>query len=1461
MKQTAVKILCGFLAVLMLTGIIMPVAEAAGSAAVWFGNGISVTWDTHWTLGNAKYNKWAGETLYVQRFGESSAGIYAYCIQPGYDVYAEEYYESSGSSDWWEGLGTEKKSAINLALYYGFPNNSALTGSEAEKWAATQAIIWEIICGYRGTSSTGFARTDDRFYLMCQGYTGFETAYGQITSAMQAHKTIPSFSAVRAADATIIDLTYNASTGKYSATVTDSNGVLSSFTYSMDGVTFTRSGNSLTITADAPINDATPVSCTKAMIHGEGEPAVIWTGRDDSSRQELVSGRGQPDPVPSYIRIRAIAATGDLEITKTFEGQTSGVSGVPFLVTGPNGYSQTHTTNANGKITITGLNPGTYTVTEQSGTANAGYVLAPAQTASVTAGSTATLTISNSRQRGTLEITKTFEGKTSGVSGVPFLVTGPHGYSQTHTTNASGRITIANLPIGTYTVTEQSAAANAGYVLAAAQTAAVTYGGTAELSIHNDYQRGTLEITKTAEGQTGGLSGVQFLVTGPHGYSKTHTTNASGKITIANLPIGTYTVTEQSCAANTAYVLAAAQNVTVEYNKTAKITIHNVLKKWRVTVTKTDADTGTAQGDASLAGAVYGVYRGGTLLDSYTTDTGGKFTTGYYPCGTNYTIREITASEGYLLNSTSYPVSAAPGGFTNEHNSLTMTVTEEVIQGSIGITKHTDSGITRIETPEIGARFQVYLKAYGSYDAAPEAYRDIMTANLDGYMESKALPYGTYTVHQTWSWPGRDLAADFDVVINEDGRVYRFIINNAAFYAYAKIVKTDAETGEVIPYAGAAFEIYDPEGDRVEFEVTYPEHEILSTFYTTADGSLITPDKLIYGEGYTLVEVTAPYGYVLDPTPISFDVKEENSTTEGTLTLIEVVRANTAQKGTIEITKTGEGFAAVTEDNGRYTPVYAAVGLTGAVYEIRAAEDIVTPDGTLRYAEGSLVDTITTDGDGKAESIPLYLGKYELTEITAPDGYVLDDTPIAAELVYADQTVTLTRTGVSAVNDRQTLTVTLYKDLEEDVLFDIGTGDEILYVYFGLYAAAEITAADGTVIPADGLIELAGVQEDGTLTFTADIPFGSYYVQEAAVGDAYLLSPDKYPVEFVYAGQDIATVEIEVNDGNAIQNRIIRGGIEGLKTDNETGDPLSGALIGLFRADATKFTEDTALMTDTSDEDGGFFFANVPYGLWIVREIEAPEGYAESERSYDAAIGTDGQTVEIEIVNTRIRGSIEISKLELATEKLLPDCGIRILDADGKVVAVGRTDETGVARFTNLPYGEYSYQEYDPPEGYVLDDTLYPFEISGHGEIVRVAIYDRRISSQVVITKTDSKTGTALYRAGIRFIDADGNTVAEGYTDENGVFSTLLTYGVFEYYEFEAPEGYVLDTTRHKVTITEDGEVIRETLRNDAKGEIVYTGDRSNVGLWITLSCVSAAAVGALVWYGLRRRSRPENGK
>ena len=312
------------------------------------------------------------------------------------------------------------------------------------------------------------------------------------------------------------------------------------------------------------------------------------------------------------------------------------------------------------------------------------------------------------------------------------------------------------------------------------------------------------------------------------------------------------------------------------------------------------------------------------------------------------------------------------------------------------------------------------------------------------------------------------------------------------FESYIKIVKKDAETGATIPYAGAGFQIYDPNGELVTMTFTYPEVTTIDTFYTTADGYLITPQTLEYGTGYSIVEVQAPYGYVLNSEPVYFDVTQDGSAEESGITVIEVVRSNMAQKGTITVSKSGEVFTSVSENNGMYQPVFAVQGLEGAVYEITAAEDIYTLDGTLRASKGEVVDTITTGTDGTAKSKELYLGKYEVKEITAPYGMVLNDEIHAVELVYAGQNIAVTETETNFYNERQRVEFDLVKSLETDEAYGVGNNGEIFDVTFGLYAETDLTAADGTVIPADGLIEIISLDENGKGTVNSDLPFGSY---------------------------------------------------------------------------------------------------------------------------------------------------------------------------------------------------------------------------------------------------------------------------------------------------------------------------------------------------------------------------------
>lgn len=408
-------------------------------------------------------------------------------------------------------------------------------------------------------------------------------------------------------------------------------------------------------------------------------------------------------------------------------------------------------------------------------------------------------------------------------------------------------------------------------------------------------------------------------------------------------------------------------------------------------------------------------------------------------------------------------------------------------------------------------------------------------------------------------------------------------------------------------------------------------------------------------------------------------MSEENSTEESGVTVVAVKLGNYAQKGIIKISKTGEVFATVTAADGVYQPVYAVQGLAGATYEIKATEDIYTPDGTLRCSAGEVVDTVTTGADGMAESKPLYLGKYEITEIKAPDGMVVNKDAHTAELVYAGQKIEITETAASFCNDRQKARISLSKVLEQNKQFGIGMNNELSAVTFGLYAAEELTAADGSVIPADGLIEILSLDENGKAVLKSDVPFGSYYVKEISTDSHYILSDEKYPVTFAYAGQEIPVVELAVNDGKSITNEMIYGEIHGMKKD-EDGKALAGATIGLFLTDGTE-----PILTTVSAEGGSFTFADIPYGEYVVREIAAPEGYVMDDTPYTVKVDQNGAVVEIEITNKLIRGSVQLTKVDKSYPDHHLSGAVFEVYRDGKLVGQMEELSDGVYKLDDLP--------------------------------------------------------------------------------------------------------------------------------------------------------------------------------
>ena len=1227
-KFTRITALLLVVAVIFGTMFSLPVSAASGDK-------VTITFDYCYdSTGNTiKFQQTTVSNGYtVGTPGEELCKIFAdgkeaYCIEPGHTLYSGNTLTEDGSTVW-KNLGSAKQKAINLALLYGKPGSGkCLSGTEDQKWVATQLIVWEFVSGCRNTAD-GYKCTNTKFIDgICAGGAnpGVKSVYNAISKSLANYSTVPSFASAIASKAETYEMKYT--DGKYTLTLTDSNSILSDFSFkTTSGISVSKSGNKLTLTSTSPVNDVVTFNSAKSMPD-VGKTVLVPYG--DVTLQDVITGvENDADPIRAYFKVKT--SSGNLKLVKTSED--GNVANIEFTIKG-DGYSKTAKTNSKGEFELTDLVPGSYTVTE----------------------------ITDSK-----------------------------------------------------------------------------------------------------------------------------------------------------------YETQKSQTVKVESGKTATVTFKNVLKKWNLTVTKTDAETKSAQGDATLAGAVYGIYNDGKLIDKYTTDKNGSFTTSYYVCGDKWTLKEIEPSEGYLLDETEYHIGAEAKKYTIENNSISMGVTEDILKGKISIIKHTDDGSTKIETPEKGAEFQVYLKSSGSYAKATESERDTLVCDEYGFAETKDLPYGTYTVHQTKGWNGTEFISDFDVFISENNKTYKYLINNASLESYVKIVKVDSETGKQIPYAGAGFQIYDPNDKLVTMTYTYPEVTTIDTFYTNSDGYLITPETLPYGKGYSVVEVQAPYGYILDSTPVSFDITAENTSEENGVTIVKTEKKNTPQKGTITVEKTGEIFSNVTAVGGGYTdengndvtlptiyqPEYSVSGLAGAVFEIYADEDITTPDGTVRAKKDELVVTLETNTKGTAISKQLYLGKYRVVEKTSPYGFILNRTVNHIELTYAGQNEKVTNTSTSFTNDRQKAEIDLTKVLEQNEKFNIGNNAEIRNVSFGLYADEDLKAANGTVIPKDGLLEIITCNEKGKATFTTDLPIGSYYVKEISTDSHYILSEKKYPVVFEYAGQDTATVRISVNDGEPIENEIIYGTIKGLKIDRETGENIAGALFGMFKAEEKELSEKTAILTAESNEEGIFTFENVPYGEYIVRELKPATGYLPNVESYPVTISENKEVVEITVLNDKIP--------ELKTTAAI----------DGKKEFTVNGDVTidDVVSYKHLvPGKEYTVK------GILIDKaTGKPFLVD-----------DKEITSEVTFTAEKANSEVIVS------FTFDGSAITKD--TEIVVFETLYR-----------------DKTEIAVHADIDDKDQTVTIYPQPEPEKTQTGDNSNLGFFIGLGSVALGGLVAFLIIKFRKKDEDD---
>lgn len=1280
----------------------------------------TVTWghdELHY-MGGWMSHKGRHTTFYTMN---SYKGNICYCIEPGRPLDTGLVFTQKGE-DFFDNFPEAYNSTISaddIKLFLGRILQYGYTGQISDSWKsqnaedadtmskafATQLLVWETVVGERDeyfnhVTPNGYNAILEQVRGDHPLRNGIMNYYNAIAPAVQQHTKMPSFLSRTAGKAQTVELSWDGS--RYCAELTDNNGVIGNFNYSVPGMNCVVSGNKLIITSNSAPTDKVTLTAEKKSSQRRG--LIIWSDGayqpGDGNQDTVTFGQQVDDPVKGYINL--MVSYGGAKIVKVSEDGK--VDGITFRIQG-NGIDKTVKTANGGVFQLDNLKPGAYTVTE---TEYAQYEPQEVRRITVVSGQVTTVTFSNTLRRGDLTVKKTAEDGL--VEGMKFRLSG---------TSLSG-----------------------------------------------------IEVN-------------EFAVTDENGIA-----------TFKDVLIGTgYTLEEVDTP--TRYVVPDKQTAAVEWNKVTEKSFDNDLKKFNVTVTKSDRRTGLPQGDASLAGAKYGIYKGSQLIDTYTTDANGQFVTKYYICGDDWTIREISPSEGYLLNTESQHIGAETKLYTVEYNlAKPLDSLEDVIKGKIAVIKHCDDGATKIETLEVGAEFEVYLKAAGSYENAGETERDILVCDENGFAETKDLPYGEYTVRQIKGWDGKELLAPFTVFVSEDGQVYRFLINNAPYEAIIEIVKKDAETGKIIPAAGIGFKVRNTDtGEYIVQHINYPTPTDIDTYYTDITGKLMMPEKLPYGN-YEIIEQCTAYGYVLDSAPIAFKV-------DGEKTIVTVEKFNMPQKGIIRISKSGEIFFSAVETDSVYSLVFADKNLAGATYEITAAEDIITPDGTLRYAKDMVVDTVITDENSVAESKALYLGKYTVRETKAPYGMVLNGTPKTVELTYAGETVEVTETAAEFYNERQKAALSLAKILGRDETFDIGDNGEILSVQFGLYAAEDLFAADGSFVPKDGLLEIANCDENGNITFVTDIPVGAkLYVKEIATDSHYILSDEKYPVTFDYAGQDTALVEIKANGGEAIKNDILYGSVKGLKIDRETEKPIVGAKFGLFRSAETEFTAENALITAVSGEDGTFLFENVPYGNWLIKELQPADGYLSNDEIYPVRISENGQTVGITVVNDRT-----------------PEIGTK---------ATVNGEKTATAEGDITIEDTVSYKHLIPGKAYTIKGILMDMA-TGKAFLVD----GKELTSEVTFTPEES-----CGEVTVRF--TFGGSKITKQTDLV-VFETLYRDGV--------------ELAAH-ADIEDGGQIV--TLI-PPKPDIPQTGDNSNLGFWIGLGSVALGGVIAcIIMYCKRKKDEDD---
>ena len=1209
---------------------------------------------------------------------------------------------------------------------------------------------------------------------------------------------------------------------------------------------YLHSGDTISVTSTQ-----STFSITAQSVSSQDEEAAFLIGIPNADIQKVIIPQYGLPAKMREVRIEFEQPYGAVRVSKISADNGAVLSGATFeLMNGAGTVLATQTTGADGTARFDNLPAGGYTVREVG--APTGYKIAvnPSQAVTVAAGATSDVRFENDRVNGKIRIVKRDALTKEALAGAVFTVTrlsAAEGGSAvgeavaTLTTGADGTAETGWLQWGRYRVAETGVPehyADGGFVT---EIDCTEDGKTYAVEAENEPTKGWIRLVKTDRLNGNPIEGVTFDIYENDEYGgelvASMTTGKDGAAVSPPLRKGRYIVRERGATAG--YVLEEiALDATVRSDETTQLRATNQPVMVKLKLYKRDGDeyggddpnskrrdelpqpanidATSTRGDGELTGAVFRVLagaeirdrqgnvlfkKGDTVVDALTTagDDASAATGELWPG--LYEIVEVSPPVGYEPSDAHFFVDARSAASQSE----TAVVTYEglklniIRQGVYAIVKflgdneiHDDAGL--IETPEEGAEFELYLKKAGSYGNARAFERDYLVTNRYGYAKTKLLPYGLYVLKQVKGKAGHALKSPVEIFIRGDEDVANppiLTINNQAIRYRLKLIKTDAKTGKTVRLANTAFKLLDSDGNVVTQTVSYPTRREIDTFYTDENGEVTLPETVTRGM-YFIEEVHAPQGYLIRTERLGVFVGETGDA-HGEAYTLDIEIPNEPVMGRVKVEKKGLRLVRLEEQTDAYgnvvhQPVYEEGYLAGAVFELRAAEDIVGKDGTLWFHAGDMADTITTTEAGKDASKELPLGRYELVEVSAPEGYLLDSTPHEVELRYENDHTAVVETTVTLGNDYLSAEIALEKEKEDlNIIMD---GDEVRQelvnnpgegFVFGLFADADMHVGEVTLL-ADTLVATGATDAEGKLAFVGNFPHGAYYVKELSAPDGWKLNPAKFDVTLEPEAQSGGVIRVSLPE--PVRDELVYTRVTLTKTDITGQKTLPGATIEV------KDEQGKVIYRETTDANGQIPQIPVAPGTYTFKEVYAPDGYALNEAEMWFTVDADGNVTG----DTTIRDDYTRFSLRKADENGKPLAGVMfgLKKADGLLLMTAKTDVKGMATFEKVPFGTYTLVETRALPGYLKADTEIKITVDGTFVNPKEPIAAVTNERQKIRGLKVDTAGQALTGAAFSLINADtGEIVDVAASDEKGEFYlTGFGYGDWIIRETVAPEGF-----------------------------------------------------------------------